>query len=162
FELGMAPAGSMYSTVTDLGRFLIALFRGGGGVLKPETLQKMWQPQFAKNGEKHGFGLGFMVDEFEGHKRLGHNGAIYGFATDLSLLPDDKLGVVVVTSKDCANGVATRIAQAALSCLLASRQGKPLPKIEPTQPVAEETAQALAGRYRSTDRSLDIVAHAGK
>ena len=27
FELGMSPAGSMYTTVTDMGRFMIALFR---------------------------------------------------------------------------------------------------------------------------------------
>ena len=31
FELGMAPAGSMYTTVTDLARFLSILFAGGRG-----------------------------------------------------------------------------------------------------------------------------------
>ena len=31
FELGMAPAGCMYSTVTDLGRFMSVLFAGGKG-----------------------------------------------------------------------------------------------------------------------------------
>jgi CubicO group peptidase (beta-lactamase class C family) len=46
FELGMAPARCMYSTVLDLGRFLSVLFNGGlqGQVLKPETLQTMWTP----------------------------------------------------------------------------------------------------------------------
>ena len=31
FELGMSPAGSMYTTVTDMGRFMSALFAGGRG-----------------------------------------------------------------------------------------------------------------------------------
>jgi len=45
FQLGMSPAGSMYSTVTDLGRFMSILFNGGkstsGHILKKETLEKM-------------------------------------------------------------------------------------------------------------------------
>lgn len=163
FELGIAPAGSMYSTVTDLAKFISALFAIDKGiVLKPESLKQMWQPQFAAKDAKTGFGLGFMIEEFEGRRRLGHNGAMYGFATDLSALPDDKLGVAVVVSKDCANGVATRIANIALSHLLAVRQGKPLPKIEATMPVSNEIAQALAGHYRAEDRTLDVVASAGK
>src|SRR5207237_2318615 len=74
FELGMAPAGSMYTTVTDLGRFLSVLFAGGnlrdkpGGspFVKPETLEQMYAPQFAEPGAKTGFGLGFLVGEVEG------------------------------------------------------------------------------------------------
>src|SRR5262249_50482606 len=104
FELGMAPAGSMYTTVNELARFLGVLFAGGRGpkgpVLKPETLEQMWKPQFAKPDEKSGFGIGFMVGELDGKRRIGHGGAIYGFATELAALPDEKLGVVVVSSKD--------------------------------------------------------------
>lgn len=166
FELGMAPAGSMYSTVTDLARFLSALFAGGrganGALLKRETLEQMWKPQFADKDDKHGFGLGFLLDEFEGRRRLGHGGAIYGFATDLSALPDDKLGVVVVASKDCANGVATRIADVALRHLLAARQGKPLPTVEKTAAIPPDLAQSLTGSYRAPERTLDVVVRNGK
>src|SRR5262249_28019887 len=48
FELGMAPAGCMYSTVTDLSKFLSMLFAAGKGangqVLKPATLAQMTTP----------------------------------------------------------------------------------------------------------------------
>src|SRR5206468_864302 len=88
FELGMAPAGSMYTTVTDLGRFLTVLFAGGrasgGTIVKPETLEQMYAPQFAEPGAKSGFGIGFLIGEFEGRRRIGHGGAIYGFATELA------------------------------------------------------------------------------
>src|SRR5262245_10995806 len=53
WQLGMAPAGSMYTTVEDLARFLSVLFNDGlapaGRILKKETLQAMYVPQFPKN-----------------------------------------------------------------------------------------------------------------
>src|SRR5205814_4915294 len=70
FELGMAPAGCMYSTVLDLAKFQSALFAGGKGVLKPETLKQMFTPQYAKAGATRGFGIGFSVGELDGHTQL--------------------------------------------------------------------------------------------
>src|SRR5262249_885870 len=96
-QMGMAPAGNLYSTANDLALFMHFLFADGRGpkgqLLKPGTLAKMLEPQFVKKGEKAGFGLGFFVQEFEGRRRIGHGGAIYGFATEFAALPDDKLGV---------------------------------------------------------------------
>jgi serine beta-lactamase-like protein LACTB len=103
-----------------------------------------------------------MVSEFEGRKRIGHGGAVYGFATDLSALPADKLGVVVVASKDVANAVTTHIADEALRHLLAVKQDKPLPKIEETKPVGVEEARKLAGRYRSGDKGFDLSQRDGR
>jgi CubicO group peptidase (beta-lactamase class C family)/D-alanyl-D-alanine dipeptidase len=162
FPLGMAPAGSMYATVNDLGRFLSVLFAGGGSVLKPATVEQMFAPQFAKEGEKTGFGIGFHITELDGRRRVGHGGAIYGFATELAALPGDKLGVVVVNAVDCANSVSTRIADEALRQMLAVRQGKPLPAIAQTSPVPPETARRLAGRYVADGRGVDLIESAGR
>jgi CubicO group peptidase (beta-lactamase class C family)/D-alanyl-D-alanine dipeptidase len=166
FSLGTAPAGCMYTTVTDVGRFLSMLFAGGkasgGVILKPETLQEMWKPQFTKSEEKTEFGLGFKIGELEGRRRIGHGGAIYGFATEFAALPDEKLGVVVVTSKDVANAVTEHIADVALSHMLAARQGKPLPKIEEGKPVGVELARRLAGRYQSGAKLIDLLERDGK
>ena len=108
----------MYTTVTDLARFVSALFAGGRGangqLLKPETIAQMWKPQFASPGDETGYGIGFRLGTLDGHRSVGHDGAIYGFATTLSALPDDKLGVVVVTTRDGANAAVDRIADAAL------------------------------------------------
>jgi CubicO group peptidase (beta-lactamase class C family) len=164
FELGMAPAGSMYSTVNDLSRFLSVLFAGGRGpdgpVIKPETLEAMWTPQFAA-GQRTGFGIGFHVTEFAGQRRIGHDGAIYGFATTLQALPDAKLGVVAVAAKDFANAVVDRIAEAALRGMLAARKGDPLPTPETTQPVPSELVQRLPGRYGHGDQILELSTHEG-
>jgi CubicO group peptidase (beta-lactamase class C family)/D-alanyl-D-alanine dipeptidase len=161
FQLGIHPAGSMYTTVNDLGKFMSALFAGGGAALKPETVQQMWTPQFAKPGEKTGYGIGFRLGELDGHRQVGHGGAIYGFATSLSALPDDKLGVVVVTTKDSANTVTNRIAEAALKAMLAARDGKPIPQPQTTTPISAELARRIAGRYLSGEQSIELSQRAG-
>jgi CubicO group peptidase (beta-lactamase class C family)/D-alanyl-D-alanine dipeptidase len=166
WDLGMAPAGSLYSTVNDLGKFLSFLFaRGKAGdkqLLKKETLESMWKIQFPKKGDKTGFGLSFFVSEFEGRRRVGHGGAVYGFATDLSALPDDKLGVVVMASKDVANAVTRHIADVSLKGMLAVRQGKPLPKIEETKPIERDLVRKLEGRYQAEKKAIDLVLRDGK
>lgn len=92
FELGMAPAGSMYSTVDDLARFLSVLFANGvgagGRVLSPESIEAMWTPQdqdAASADAETGFGIGFALGRLDGHRSVGHGGAIYGFATQLEI-----------------------------------------------------------------------------
>jgi CubicO group peptidase (beta-lactamase class C family)/D-alanyl-D-alanine dipeptidase len=166
FQLGMAPAGCMYSSVEDLSKFVSMLFAGGRGsdgtVLKPETLQSMWKPQFGDANQKRGFGLGFLVGNLDGHALVGHGGAIYGFATELEAMPDDKLGVVVVTTMDSANATMTRIARQALRLMLATRSGATLPKFEETQTVPVQLARAAASRYKLGDETTDLLEEDGK
>ena len=142
-----APSGTLYTTVLDLGKFLAALFADSNPVIGRATLERMWVPQFADSGATEGNGLGFFVSRFDGHRRVGHDGAIYGFATTLGALPDDRLGVVVVTTLDGANSVTDRIADAALRAMLAVRSGAPLPEPPETGPLAAGAARAAAGHY---------------
>lgn len=157
FELGMAPAGSLYSSVLDLGRFLTLLFEGGGPVLAPATLQEMLTPQFAAAGARTGFGLGFAIGELAGHTSYGHGGAIYGFATQLQFLADEELGVVVCANVDVVNSVTNRIARQALEWLLAAREGRTLAPASLPEPVEPELARRLAGRYVRADRPDDVL-----
>src|SRR5262249_37291487 len=109
------------------------------------------------------YGIGFALDELAGHKRVRHGGAIYGFATELAALPGDKLGVIVVASKDGANGMTDRIAETALRQMLAVRQGKPLPRIEETKRLDAEAVRRWAGHYRRSDKEgFDLVESAGR
>jgi CubicO group peptidase (beta-lactamase class C family)/D-alanyl-D-alanine dipeptidase len=163
FALGMAPAGSMYSTMPDLGRFLSALFAGGRGaggrVLKPETLQQMWTPQFAPSGATRGYGIGFGLTTLDGARVVEHGGAIYGFATQLTAMPDEKLGVAVSAAKDGMNGLTARIANESLRLLRAVKSGAPLPSVLSTTAVPRALAVRLAGEYGSADSSVAIAVH---
>ncbi|HEY7513284.1 MAG TPA: serine hydrolase domain-containing protein, partial [Vicinamibacteria bacterium] len=165
FEMGMAPAGSLYATVGDLGRFLSVLFARGRGprgpLLKPETLERMWTPAFPEDGAST-YGLGFRLSTFEGRRLVGHGGAIYGFASSLLALPDDKLGVVVVATRDGANAVTDRVARHALRLLLARREGRPLPEPETTVAIEAARTRALAGRYVSGVAWAELDERAGE
>jgi len=162
FALGMAPAGSMYSTVLDLGRFMSVLFARGsasnGRVLSTKSLDQMWTPQFARPGARSGFGLGFDIASVDGHRVVRHGGAIYGFATELAALPDDSLGVVVAITKDGTNAVASRIATAALRLMLAAAKQATLPEPQVTSPISLALARKLEGSYGEAGRRVDLIA----
>jgi D-alanyl-D-alanine dipeptidase len=161
FQLGMAPAGSMYSTVLDLGHFMTVIFGGGemlgSSVLRPETLDSMWVPQFAESGARFGYGLGFNIGVLDGFRRIGHGGAIYGFATQLAMLPDERLGVIVTTSRDVANAVADVIANAALRAMLVVKLGNGRIRMpERTEPLVPEIARSMAGRFAVDEAAIDL------
>jgi len=162
FQLGMAPAGSMYSTVLDLGHFMSVLFARGrtsdGRVLSANALDQMWTPQFASPGARSGFGLGFDIASLDGHRVVRHGGAIYGFATELAALPDDSLGVVVAITKDGTNAVASRIATAALRLMIAAAKQSLLPEPQITSPIGLARARKLEGSYGQGDRRVDLIA----
>jgi D-alanyl-D-alanine dipeptidase len=122
----------------------------------------MWRPQFARPGERGGFGIGFALSTLEGRRVVGHGGAIYGFATQLLAMPDDKLGVVVATTMDGANAVTDRIAEAALRLMLAAREQRPLPSIDTTTAVPPDLARRVAGRYGSGERAVDLLESGGR
>ncbi|MBL8961324.1 MAG: serine hydrolase [Gemmatimonadetes bacterium] len=158
FQLGMAPAGSMYATMPELGRFVSALFDGGAPVLRRETLEAMWVPQFSAPGATDGFGLGFMVGSLDGERMVRHGGAIYGFATELIALPGARLGVAVSAARDFTNGTVERIAMAVLRDAMAMQRGAVAATPRLTTSTTRERALALAGTYGSGERQVRLVA----
>ncbi len=163
FPLGMAPAGSMYSTMPDLGRLISMLFDGGTGVngrvLSPASLREMLRPQFAPAGTTRGSGLGFAVGQLDGQRIVEHGGAIYGFATQLSALPDDHLGVAVSAAKDGMNAVTTRIAHDALRLMRALRKREALSPLAVSSAVPLALAQRVAGAYTGASGDLRVAIH---
>jgi CubicO group peptidase (beta-lactamase class C family)/D-alanyl-D-alanine dipeptidase len=168
FELGMGPCGSMYSTVTDLGRFLEIMFaRGAVGsdgrrVLASATIDSMWTPQFAPRGSRNGYGIGFRIGELSGRRLIGHDGAIYGFATTLLGMPGDSLGVVVVATLDGANAVTDRIATSALRLAADARAGRPIAAVDTTSALPAGFALAAMGRYTNAKTAYDLEEYEGR
>jgi D-alanyl-D-alanine dipeptidase/CubicO group peptidase (beta-lactamase class C family) len=155
FQLGMSPAGSMYAPVTDLARFMSAIFGAGANLgISAETLKEMLTDQFE---EGSGFGIGFSLGSLDGHFYAGHGGAVYGFATQLAMLPDEKLGVVAVTTMDVANTVMNRVADYALRLMLARRDGEPLPDVLVTDSVPAKLASRAEAGYESLDGTLALT-----
>jgi len=164
FELGSYPAGCMYSTVADQGRFLRMLVNkgrlDGKQVVAAKTLEEMWTPQFTK--EKQGFGLGFVIGQLDGKRVVRHGGAIYGFSTDLVALPEEGLGVVVCSSRDCSNAVVSRIADTVLRTEIARRAKKPATNLAFARDLKAEECDALAGHYKAESGGFTWTARGGQ
>ena len=107
----IGPAGSINSTVSDLGRYLIFHMnhgRFGGKQLLSESNSLQMQnpqmviedvPQFSELGTR-GYGMGFSLFTYRGHKLVEHGGNIDGFSDELAFLPQDHIGVAVLINID--------------------------------------------------------------
>src|SRR5215211_5260618 len=94
-------AGSIYSTTSDMARYVAALLGGGTGkdgkILQPETLASMFAPHYRPDPRIPGIGLAFFRGVVGGHLVVEHEGLLPGFSSQLSLAPDDGVGEVAFT-----------------------------------------------------------------
>ncbi|MCP4423573.1 MAG: beta-lactamase family protein [Chloroflexi bacterium] len=110
-------AGAMYATVNDMGRYMMALTGNGRpSLLKPETLDMMFTPQYQLDERLQGMGYGFKVDDFGGRRVVSHDGLWLGFVSSMFVAPDDELGVIVLTNS--ANSIAISLARSYMRQLL--------------------------------------------
>jgi D-alanyl-D-alanine carboxypeptidase len=95
----MAPAGQLWSTAEDLGRF--AAFLGGGAseVLSAESLEEMREPAAPGDGGEPAaaYGLGLQLSWSGGRMRYGHGGSMPGFIAGV-WVGDDGVGAVVLAN----------------------------------------------------------------
>ncbi len=107
----VGPAGSINSTAADMAqwvRFHLNDGKVGEEQLLSSTLvAEMHTPQMVisapvKYTERLNpcYGLGWFVEVYRGHQRVYHGGNIDGFSALVSLLPQDGLGLVVLTNKN--------------------------------------------------------------
>ena len=90
-----ATAG-MYSNVEDLFRWDQALY--SNHLLKEESLELMYTPNFGADGSGGEYGLGWQLDEVDGHSRVGHTGRINGFRTYLGRYIDDGFTIILLSN----------------------------------------------------------------
>lgn len=93
-----SPAGSLFSSVDDMARFVTALCDGGGKVMSTDLLHDMMSPQFHIDPRLPGMGLAFFLSDVDGHRIVGHDGGVNGFVSCLRIAPDDRVGVIALTN----------------------------------------------------------------
>jgi D-alanyl-D-alanine carboxypeptidase len=102
-------AGAIVSTIGDLAKWNAAL--DTEKLLSSSSKAQMWTRGKLNNGKEIPYGFGWRIDEFQGHKNIGHSGSTSGFSASLQRFPDDKLTVVVLCNSDEPN-IATTLARA--------------------------------------------------
>lgn len=103
----VAPAGGAWSTVEDIAQYLLLELRGGIAatgtrLVREESLRSRWSGGIKIN-EKMGYGLGLLYSDEQGLKVLSHGGNTFGFTSEMFFLPDQNLGVIVLTNCRVAN-----------------------------------------------------------
>jgi CubicO group peptidase (beta-lactamase class C family) len=99
----VAPAGAVWSTVSDVARYIELELRGGA---PPERRE----PQTKIDGNSS-YGLGVILAKEYGISVMGHPGNTLGFSSDMFFLPEKGLGVVVLTNLRVANAFLAAVRQ---------------------------------------------------
>lgn len=176
----IAPAGSINSSVSDMSKWVRFQLAGGKvgtkSLVAAGTLQETHNPQMvvpvsadAKqlNPYTHlmSYGLGWFIQDYRGRELRQHGGNIDGMSAIVALLPEEKLGLVVLTN---ANGspLPTIAMYRAIDALIGapprdwSAEYRKL--VTKQRAMAKETEQKrLAQRASGTSPSLALDRYAG-
>lgn len=109
----IAPAGSINSNVLDMAQW-VRLHLGNGTyegkqLMSPATVKEMATPQTVIRlegqmatlyPEAHflTYGLGWFLSDYRGRKMVEHGGSIDGMRALVAMIPEEKLGVVILTN----------------------------------------------------------------
>lgn len=147
-------AGSLMSTVDDLVIWSRALT--GEALLKKSSLDRMFTPYRLKSGVSTHYGYGMSLFDYEGRKVLEHSGGIFGFSTDMIVIPEERLMIAVLCNTDSPEPppgeVALRIAAKAAGKALEDRGSV---QLDP------QALEEYAGVYRFDERTVRYVTREG-
>ena len=106
--------GGLNASGNDLAKWLQFLLAGGIApdetrLVSEESLRECWTPQMIlpldeetrtlyPNTVQVSYGLGWSIRDYHGHKLISHGGAIDGFRANIAIVPDQKIGIAVVTN----------------------------------------------------------------
>ncbi|MBK9569949.1 MAG: serine hydrolase [Chitinophagaceae bacterium] len=111
----LAPAGSISSSANDMSKWVLMLLNNGkmdGREIVPASaIAQTRTPHSILGNGGHMFnkshfslyGLGWFLEEYAGRKIVAHTGGVNGFVTSVCLVPEEKLGIIVLTNTDANN-----------------------------------------------------------
>jgi CubicO group peptidase (beta-lactamase class C family) len=182
-----APAGSMNSSVADLAKWLVVQLNhgelpGGRRLFSARQSKEMWSPQTilpiadlptgapaeleALQPNFSAYGLGWMLRDYRGKKLVFHTGVLAGYVSRVTMVPDLKLGIVVLTNQE-ETGAHAAITWTVLDHYLGAPATdwvtafRDLAKAEVAQGEAEEK-KATGKRNANSRPSLPLAAYAGR
>jgi len=177
----IAPAGAINSSVIEMAnwhRFQLGNGKfGGKQILDPAILQVTHDPHIVipvSPDEKKDFpsthfvayGLGWALQDYRGRLIIWHNGGIDGMLSHQGFLPEENLGIVVLTNSDSSGLDAAlfyRIVDMFLGDPIKDWSGAFLKQAKESEAKAEEAKEAAkSSRVLNTKPSLETGAYCGK
>ncbi len=113
-----APAGAINSCAADMAQWMFLQLNHGkfpnrsGQLFSERQSQEMWTPQTilpisnppsgltALKPNFADYGLGWFLRDYHGRKLVGHTGGVAGYVSLVQLVPEENLGIVVLTNAE--------------------------------------------------------------
>ena len=112
----ISPAGGIASSVSDLAKWLMCRLDSGryagGRLFSEREAREMWSgqtilpigdpppPLAALRPSFSEYGLGWRLRDYQGRKIVSHTGGLAGMTSQITLVPSEKLGIVVLTNSE--------------------------------------------------------------
>ncbi len=183
-----AGAVGVNATAADMARWLRMLLEcseedpvpeGQECVLTPKAIQGLWSSQTVMAPRKlpagfeiletdfAAYGLGFRLQEHQGYKVVRHGGAVPGYYSAVTLVPDERLGIVVLSNQE-SGAALSAVTQHILDHFL----GAPEPPVDwleafvelaalEAKKAEEKVAKDRAARDPETTPSLALSGYTG-
>jgi CubicO group peptidase (beta-lactamase class C family) len=170
-----APSSTLHSSALELCSWALMNLSKGNlksqRILQAASYEQLWHPHKATGpGHPDEFaGLSWFIDTYRGWRRIRHDGEDVGFQSDMMLLPDQSLAVVVLANTLPAP--VARVAEIILDHLLGLEPELPKPPVLMAlgEILPAKGIQAAADRYHhlletakdqydfGPDRFLDVA-----
>jgi CubicO group peptidase (beta-lactamase class C family) len=183
----MGPAGSVNSTADDMARWVrfqlgdgsVAAAAGEEGrrIVSETTLQELHTPQMIASLPLAGlidpamspyilYGLGWFIQPYRGHHLVQHGGNIDGFSAMVAFLPQEEIGVVVLSNLN-GSPLPLAIALSAFDRLLGLEPVDWVARADffldqALSSIAEQRAVQAQDRVAGTEPSHPLEAYAGE
>jgi CubicO group peptidase (beta-lactamase class C family) len=178
---GVAPCGAIVSNIEDVSHWLIALMNDGKyhgkQVLPPDVLKATLAPAIAIPNtalETRGwgevlnaaYGMGRQTASYRGHLLASHGGDLPGFHTQVSMMPQDHIGVIVFEignhSQPLYNIVTYNVYERLLGMSLTLWSERQLEiRLKNKKAGTEARSKSDTGRVPNTVASHPLEAYAG-
>lgn len=123
------PSSCLYSNVVDMSQWAIAnMNRGeleGRRILDAASYERLWAPAVeagVRDGRPVHVGLSWFLSDFAGHPTVSHGGRDTGYQTNLVMIPDAGVAVVVLSNYSGPDDAVSEVTRLALKLALGSER----------------------------------------
>lgn len=175
----VAPAGSINSSVIDMAQWLRMLLNEGtyegqvlvdtatlAEIMSPHTIMGAPSDSLFPSTHFLSYGMGIVVQDYRGAKVGWHTGGIDGMLSLVALLPEEEVGVVILTNSMGHNNLFTALMYRVLDAYLGAPprdwSGIFLDQtLKAEAGAAERALEAEAARVTGTTPSLPLAQYVG-
>jgi CubicO group peptidase (beta-lactamase class C family) len=165
------PAGGIYTNIDDLSKWVLMQLNRGKFSKDPsrrlfseKNHSQMWTPQTIlplRSGEQYKthfntYGLGWRLCDVKGYKQISHTGGLPGMVTQVTLIPELKLGIIVFTNQQSGaafTSITNQIKDSYLGIADTDRIWENLKKVQSSRKFADKILKKVWDEVKSQQKT---------